>query len=174
MSLKFKLFLIFALPLTWVHNHAQAQDKVMYKKVDKNGRIIFTDKPIAGSKKVTVDTSKNLMSIPKIKPKTKEQVAESNTEAPYEVLAIEQPANDDRVKMQNGSLYVIVAMTPNLSANHSIRLILNGEMVGDDQKVPYFTLTELKKGKHQLIAEVFDDETKALVQSSPSIDFQLR
>lgn len=156
-----------------------AQEKVLYKKVDKNGRIVFTDKPIAGSKKVVVDTSKNLLSIPRPKPKIKDKNSEvaqgdkSVNAIAYDVLEVEKPASGESVRANDGSLYVIIALSPMLDRNHSIRVLLDGEMVGSEQKVPYFSLTGIDRGAHQISAQVIDDESGEVIQTSKQTKFNM-
>ncbi|NVJ66402.1 MAG: DUF4124 domain-containing protein [Gammaproteobacteria bacterium] len=154
-----------------------AEEKVLYKKVDKNGRVIFTDKPVPGSKKMVINTNKNVMSIPKGKTKSStavEEDADKDKEAQaYEVLAIEQPSHDEAVRANDGNLYVIVALTPHLAREHCVRLLMDGATIGADQKVPYFSLTNIDRGTHQLTAQIINDETGEILQSSDTRTFHL-
>ncbi len=152
-----------------------SEEKVLYKKIDKNGRVIFTDKPVPGSKKVVINTNKNVMTMPKPKAKAKSVESEdtSETENLYEILAIEQPSNDEAIRANDGSLYVIVALSPHLARKHSVRLLMDGSTAGSDQKVPYFSLTNIDRGTHQLTAQIINDETGEVLQSSETLSFHL-
>lgn len=152
-----------------------SEEKVLYKKIDKNGRVTFTDKPVPGSKKVVINTNKNVMTMPKPKPKAKsvESGEDVVADKAYEVLAIEQPSNDEAIRANDGNLYVVVALSPHLARKHSMRLLMNGAAAGSDQKVPYFSLSNIDRGTHQLTAQIIDDETGEVLQSSESLSFHL-
>lgn len=176
MSLKTSLFYIFSISILLACGFSSfAEEKVLYKKVDKNGRVTFTDKPVPGSTKVVVNTNKNLMAIPRVKsnPKVADKDEKNEKEKAYQLIAIEQPSNDEAIRANDGNLYVIVALTPHLARNHSMRLLMDGSQVGQDQKVPYFSLTNIERGTHELTAQVIDDETGTVLQSSKSISFHI-
>ncbi|WP_195758367.1 DUF4124 domain-containing protein [Kangiella sp. HZ709] len=188
MSLKnILIYLSSALLLATVSAKSSAEEKTLYKKIDKNGRVIFTDKPLPGAKKVVVDTSKNVMAIPKVKTnknvedkfvvgfgKRKQDDNNEKTKPfQYQLLSIEKPTNDEAVRANDGNLYIIVAITPMLQREHSIRLLMDGEAASPDQKVPYFSLTSVDRGTHQLTAQVIDDSTGEILQSSESTEFHL-
>lgn len=153
-----------------------AKETVMYKKIDKDGNVVFTDKPIPGSKPITVKTDVNVVSTPK--PAYKAPTLSDSSEADddvkkfkYEVLAIDTPKNDEGIRANDGRINVIVAVTPNLRPNHSVQLKLDGNNVGQAQKIPYFNLTEVERGTHQLQAMIIDDDSGETVQSSDAISF---
>lgn len=181
MSLKNIIFysaISFALLLT--SSSIVGEEKVLYKKIDKNGRIIFTDKQLPGAKKVVVNTSKNVMSIPKSSESLKKPIRnasdkneDTQNKVLYDVLAIEKPVNDEAIRANDGNLYVIVALSPMLSREHSVRLLMNGTATGPDQKVPYFSLTEIERGTHDLVAQIILDETGEVIQSSETISFHM-
>ncbi len=166
---------------------SSAEEKTLYKKIDKNGRVIFTDKPLPGAKKVVVDTSKNVMAIPKVKTnkneegkfavefgkRNKDDKDDKKKPFQYQLLSIEKPNNDEAIRANDGNLYIIVAITPMLQREHSIRLLMDGAAASPDQKVPYFSLTGVDRGTHQLTAQVIDDATGEILQSSESIEFHL-
>ncbi len=151
---------------------ATAEQKIMYKKIDKNGRVIFTDKALPGAKKISIDISRNVIT----RPRTAEESLDE-TEAkglPYSIISIEQPANNEIIRDRNGNLYAIVALTPQLSRKHSIILSMDDSPIGEKQKVPYFNLTKVKRGDHQLTAQIVNDETGDIIQTSKSISFRMR
>ncbi|PXF64007.1 DUF4124 domain-containing protein [Kangiella spongicola] len=153
-----------------------AKETVMYKKIDKDGNVVFTDKPIPGSKPITVKTDVNVVSTPKPAykaPTISDSSEEDDDEKKfkYEVLAIDTPKNDEGIRANDGRINVIVAVTPNLRPNHSVQLKLDGNNVGQAQKIPYFNLTEVERGTHQLQAMIIDDDSGETVQSSDAISF---
>ena len=155
-----------------------AKETVMYKKVDKNGKIIFTDKPIPGSTPITVKTDTNVVSTPK--PQATRRLPtispeKNNNQEPfkYEVLAIDEPSHDQAVRANSGDINVIVGMTPNIQPNHSLQLVMDGSPVGQPPPSPYFSLNNVDRGTHQLAVTVIDEDTKKQIQTSETITFHL-
>lgn len=147
----------------------------MYKKIDKDGNVVFTDKPIPGSKPITVKTDVNVVTTPKptYKPPSVNEPAEMADEEKfqYDVFAIDSPKDDEGIRANDGRVNVVVAITPNLKPNHSVQLRLDGNSVGQAQKIPYFNLTEVERGTHQLQAEVVEDGSGETVQTTEAISF---
>lgn len=173
MKLLYKIFFIGIL-LIAAFGVLGAKETVMYKKVDANGKITFTDKPIPGAKAIKVKTDTNVVSTPKLRTLNQPRMNAQQTDAKpfkYEVLAIDTPKDDEGVRANDGSVNVVIGVTPNLQPNHSIQLQLDGSKVGQQQKIPYFTLTEVERGTHGLQAVIINDETNEPVQSSDTITF---
>lgn len=170
------LFILLTTGVSW--NTVAANETVMYKKVDKNGKVTFTDKPIPGSTPITIKTNTNVVKTPKptlIQRQPKDAPNEDKGEQAfkYEVLSIDSPSNDKAVRANDGDINVIVGITPNIQPQHSLQLLLDGEAVGTAQKGPYFSLNNVNRGTHQLSVKVIDDESKDTVQTSESITFHL-
>lgn len=152
--------------------------KTLYKKVDKNGRITFTDKPLPGAKEVTVDTQKNLLSMPR---KASEQYHYEDDEDAkkkekpfkYNYLAIETPKTGESIRANDGSLYVLIGITPQLKGAHTLRLLMDGAAISEDQKAPYFSLSNIDRGTHNLQVQIIEDSSQKVIQSSPISTFHL-
>lgn len=147
-----------------------ADETVMYKKVDENGNVTFTDKPIPGSTLIKVETDVNIVDTPKTNFQIK---AQKDEEQPfqYDVLAIDQPQNDQGVRANDGTINVVVGLTPQLKIEHSLVLKLDGQQYGQRQKVPYFALSGVERGTHDLQVVVMNDDTDEEVQTSQAIKF---
>lgn len=169
------LALLITILLSVIAFHAYAaKETVMYKKIDEDGNVVFTDKPIPGSKAIKVKTETNVVETPKpsFRPQiTQEKKPEGKDNFKYDVLAIDMPKNDEAVRANAGNINVVVAITPNLQTRHSVQLKLDGQNKGQQQSVPYFTMTEVARGTHQLQAVIVDKETGEEIQSSEAISF---
>ena len=166
-----KLSLLFVATL-WI---TEADATVMYKKVDKDGKVTYTDKPIEGSEAITVKTNQNVVSTPRISPSKQQQADEDQEEqdAKYDVFAIDTPSNDQGVRANDGVVNIVIGISPQIQPNHSIRLHMDGAQVGQDQKIPYFNLANVARGTHELVAMVINDETQEIVQTSNAVTFHV-
>ncbi|ACV27698.1 DUF4124 domain-containing protein [Kangiella koreensis] len=176
MSLKVSyLFNVFILIVScsWL---TSADATVLYKKVDKDGKVTYTDKPGDDAEAITVHTDRNVVSTPRMNSGSPQQSTDSEEEnegAAYEVFAIDSPADDQGVRANDGSLTIVVGISPQIQPNHSIRMHMDGMQVGQDQKIPYFNLANIDRGTHELVAMVINDETQEIVQTSKSVTFHL-
>ncbi len=166
-----KLSLLFVTAL-WM---TEADATVLYKKVDKDGKVTYTDKPIEGSEAITVKTNQNIVSTPRINPGNHQQAdnEEEEQDSLYEVFAIDSPSNDEGVRANDGVVNIVIGISPQIQPNHSIRLHMDGAQVGQDQKIPYFNLGNVDRGTHELVAMVINDETQEIVQTSKAVTFHV-
>ncbi|WP_223668765.1 DUF4124 domain-containing protein [Kangiella shandongensis] len=152
-----------------------ANETVLYKKVDKDGNVIFTDKPIPGSTPVKVNTDKNTVETPRSSFRTRQEVNDEDSEEAfqYEVLAIDSPQNDEGIRANDGNINIIAGITPQLKAEHSLQLVIDGSAYGSAQKLPYFNLTNVDRGTHTASIDVINDKTQEVIQSSQPITFHV-
>ena len=166
-----KLSLLFVTAL-WM---TMSDATVLYKKVDKDGKVTYTDKPIEGAEAITVKTNQNVVSTPRISPSKQQQADDDQEEqgSKYEVFAIDSPSNDQGVRANDGVVNIVIGISPHIQPNHSIRLHMDGIQVGQDQKIPYFNLANVARGTHELVAMVINDETQEIVQTSNAVTFHV-
>ncbi|MCW8856656.1 MAG: DUF4124 domain-containing protein [Kangiella sp.] len=176
MSLKAPLLLKVSLLIISSVCLTQAGATVLYKKVDKDGNVTFTDKPSDDAEAVTVQTNKNVIAGPRTHsgdapPSNANQTSEIKIQ--YDNFAINSPNNDERIRSLDGSMNVVVDISPQIRPEHSIRLHIDGARVGQDQKIPYFNLLGMDYGSHELTAVIIHDQTKNVIQTSKPVTFYL-
>lgn len=176
MSLKvsclFKLFILIA-SCFWL---TSAGATVLYKTVDKDGKVTYTDKPSDEAEAITVQTDRNVVSTPRMNsgsPQPSNDKEEKSEGTAYDIFAIDSPADEEGVRANDGSVNIVVGISPRIHPNHSIRMHMDGAPVGQDQKIPYFNLANVDRGSHELVAMVINDETQEIVQISKSVTFHL-
>lgn len=153
-----------------------AKETVMYKKVDKDGNITFTDQAIPGSQQITVKTDVNVVTTPKprvLRPNPDASSANQQKPFKYDVLAIDTPKNDEPVRANNGDINIVAGISPNLRRGHSVQLSMDGSAVGSIQKIPYFNLNNVDRGTHKISISVINDDTQEVIQTSEIISFHV-
>ncbi|MHC9511549.1 DUF4124 domain-containing protein [Kangiella sp. M94] len=143
-----------------------ADATVLYKKVDKDGKVTYTDKPSDDAVMITVQTDQNQQQ----SESNRDEISDSKS---YEVFSIDSPSNSEKVYSHDGSVNIVIGITPQVQPSHSIRLHMDGVQVGQDQKIPYFNLRDVDNGTYELLAIVIDDETQQIVQTSKAVTFHL-
>jgi hypothetical protein len=130
----------------------------IYKSVDADGKVTFTDQPDGNTKSeaVEISTPNTLPAVaapatPRTKP-----VSGNN----YSSVAITSPTNNSIIA--NGLLpFTVTANTqPSLQEGHTLQLKINGEI--------HSTSTgSMPRGEHQFQVLVIDEDKQVLKQSAP-------
>ena len=135
----------------------------VYTYIDEEGNRVFTDQPKPGNaKRLEIAPAPNTMNAPKDiqppplypKPIPREQG--------YQVLRILVPEPDATIRDGEGNLIVSAMSEPGLRDNHSYRLLLDGQPVGDPGRSPVFPLKNLDRGTHQLAVEIIDEQGRVV------------
>ena len=162
------LLLLLSLTLSF---GAFAQNKV-YKRVNPDGSVEYSDQPIAGAE---------VMNVPKgstfTMPQTPGSAATSTTTTPqepsisYESLEITRPMNDETIRSNEGKLTALARVVPDLASDHRFRWSMDGEVI-QNVNSPELRLNNIDRGSHTLQAEIVDADGKVII-SSDSITFHL-
>ncbi len=146
----------------------------IYKTVDENGNVTYTDQP--------PDPNAKEADLPRISvtPTTQVTTPSSNTssskedEAPkknYEDLRMISPKNDQNFHNIGGRLSLRAATSTPLQPGHSVRFYMDGRRVasGVDFGV---SLDNVFRGSHQAYAEVVDFDGRRVAKTD-SVTFQV-
>ncbi len=139
--------------------------ETVYKSVDAEGNVIFSDQPSAGAEEIQVRQPDVLQTEPlKLQDSSTERAAESLV--PYTELAIRQPANDSTVHSNPGNLDVAVILLPELLDTHQLLLEMDGKSIASGA-AKQFQLANIDRGTHDLVVHVVTAEGKKLISSDP-------
>lgn len=166
---------------------ASAQADI-YRSVDAEGNVVFTDEPSQGAERIEVSPASVISpeqgittgdqeadDILKLTPDTEPEVTEQSADAiPAYQVRIIAPADDESIWVNNGNVTVSLIVEPQLDAERGdlIVLNLNGADVGVAQPSTSFQLTNLSRGTHSVSATIIDSNGMALT-TSETITFHL-
>lgn len=151
-----------------------AQATPVYRSVDAQGNVTFSDRPVG--EKVDVGTVNTIPGQPR---ETNDRRAppdaaiEAEADAAssftaYQRLTIAAPGNEATLPTgAAGDTKVRVAVTPELRETDKLRIVLDGEVSGPARHATTFSVTELVRGEHTLRAEVVDSEGRVRQRSAP-------
>lgn len=157
-------------PVLWLalalSSNAWAEGATVYKKVDENGNVRYSDTPFEGSKAVEVAPISTIkMTAPVVAPKaTADETSAQLTQ--YKSLRITEPSPDQSYVNTGGQLTLSLAVEPNLAEADSIQIKLNGALRAT-QKSTTFSLTNLDRGSYVVSAEIVGPSGKTLLTSAP-------
>jgi len=143
----------------------------LYKGVDADGNVTFSDKQTPNAEKIPMPTP-NVIKMPK--PRPVEKKAEDNV-GDYKSFTIEQPKTNETVRQSDGNVPVSLALTPNLdtASGHKISILVDGKRVIKGSTTLTALLPTVDRGKHTISAVVKDKNNKTLI-SSNKVTFHMR
>ncbi len=163
-----------ALLVAVVMGVSTAQATPVYRSVDAQGNVTFSDRPVGEKVDVgTVNTvpgqpreTRDLQALPDAATETEADDESSFTA--YERLAIAAPGKETTLPTgAAGDTQVRVAISPELRKGHRLRILVDDEVSGSAQHATTFSVTELVRGEHTLRAEVVDAEGRVRQRSAP-------
>jgi len=158
---------------------AEAAGRV-YRVVDEDGNVVFTDVPPATQpQEANVDVpepnSFDPIEAGAIGAGDEERPTWGDDEdggdepaASYYRFGIASPENDASVRQNAGNVTVEVALEPALSPDHRLQLLLDGTPVRTGRETT-FELVNVDRGTHSLSARVLDPSGAAVLESTPSV-----
>jgi len=192
-----KLLLLFLI----VCISAVAQAASVYRWVDGDGQIHYSDHPVDGSETVELRESSVYTPRELPEPDQDEEVEgpDEEVEAPdeeagapdeeagapgegeglgaeepvYESLRVVVPDNDETVRSNEGEVRVSIELQPGLAQGHKIRIYLDGNKASGELPTTQVTLQNVERGTHSLAVAVVDATGGELIRS-PANTFHLR
>jgi len=140
----------------------------IYKTVDEDGKVIFTDTP--KDKKAEpvdlpeVNTQPAIPITIKLSPPKDEKKKEERKPGDYKIT-MTAPANETTVTMGQMTLASKVTITPELEDGHKIQFYLDSTKQGKASTATNYTYKDLYRGTHSIHAAIVDKKGKVLKQS---------
>ncbi len=142
----------------------------VYRWVDDQGQVHFSDRPLEGGEKVEIRPQIEL-GTPDVQPRARREAsADSAEEAAtrYRSLEIISPSQEEVLWNIEGQLDVSLRLQPRLQQGHSVELLLDGNPVeGMQPGSMQARLSEVFRGVHVLKANVRDRNGRMLIESQP-------
>ncbi len=138
--------------------------ETVYKTVDENGNIIFTDKPSKNAEEIKLQ---KLQTIKNPNPaKHTPSPKQAKDKGPiYKKFLIANPENESGLRSNNGDVTISVTLEPPLRGGHRIIITLDGEEVSNGP-VTSVSLQDVDRGTHSISASVVDGKAKNMISTS--------
>lgn len=143
-----------------------ANARELYKVVQQDGTVIYTDKPQKGA--VPVDLAKtNSATMPALTGNQTQQLPTRKSEKlPQYKLSVVSPANQATIRNNVGKVTVTGQLDP--IGNGKFELYLDGQLV-QTSPAPSFQLTNVVRGEHSVQIKFIHHTGKILASSEPSV-----
>jgi hypothetical protein len=151
--------------------------QAVWKWVDEKGVTHYADRPVPGAQRVEINVGSRADSVqptPSPSPSTSSSAQSAAPAMGYQEFEIWRPGNQDSIINTGGAVEVQLRLEPSLRPGHSISLYLDGRVVDSFPPTALeYTLQEVPRGEHSLVAVVQDPSGKRL-QETPTVTFNVR
>ena len=137
----------------------------LYKGLDEEGHVVYSDQPFENSEKFT-PASLSVINAPKAAPKKKAAAVEEPAEFKYTDFDITSPKNNETI-WDAPQINIALRLEPdlNLAEGHTAWLLMDGKVVVKNNNSTSMQIGRTERGAHQLQAQVRDKEGKIVVRS---------
>ncbi|MFV2004285.1 MAG: hypothetical protein ACC650_03725 [Gammaproteobacteria bacterium] len=134
----------------------------MYKGLDDEGNVIYSDKPFDNSEKFT-PPSLSIVDAPKIPPKEEVIEEEKPAETKYTAFSIVSPTNNETI-WNEPQLIVSVRLKPALNTvqGHNIWLLMDDKPLVKNSKSLSLPIGRADRGEHKLQAQIKNKKGKII------------
>lgn len=140
-----------------------AEDKT-YRITLPDGTVEFTDKPQAGAKQIKLPPAQTYQAPPL--PSSSPNSAPHATPFIYNNLAITAPTPGETFRGSGGTITVQVTVEPGLRNGDTVVIRLDGMKVASGEQSG-FTLHNVARGTHVLVAEIHNSADNTIKSSTP-------
>lgn len=170
-----KDFLVLTACCVVLGHAATAAEGPVYKSVDKEGVVTYTDEPTDAAKRV------DLPPVPSVPPLELEPIvppetgaSDENRPMAYRQLEVTAPTPDETLRSNPGNIRIAAGLDPvlNIAAGDRLQFYLDGAPVGDPGVAGEIVIRQVDRGTHTASVAVVDAAGNTL-QHSASVRFFL-
>src|SRR5690606_3503019 len=140
----------------------------IYKTVDKDGKVIYTDKPPAAQSAEAVELPpintlppEGSANIPVAQPRQQQ-------ESIYYEVDIISPRENVTIPPGQRDLGIAITLNPSLAEDHWLLYFMNGELL-EETRESNILIQDVFRGSHTLVVEVIDSNGNSLGKSEPVV-----
>lgn len=139
----------------------------VYKWVDENGKVHFSDKPVKNAEVVELkENTQNNIKLPEVTVLPSTQSAPEPEKVSYKIQ-ITSPGEEESIRNNEGNITLIANIEPQLSSAHELALFMDGQQIGTTQQHGLFKLSNIDRGEHSFIVKVLSKSGKQLASTPP-------
>ncbi|QUN05739.1 DUF4124 domain-containing protein [Shewanella yunxiaonensis] len=139
----------------------------VYKWIDKDGNIHFSDQPHANAQQVKLpDNTGNQVTMTPVNAISNEEPTTAAEQKALYQVSIVSPHHEATIRDNAGDFTVTGNVQPELASGHYLQLFIDGVATSDAQASPVFQLKNIDRGEHKLQLKVEQQNGKVLASSS--------
>ncbi len=144
--------------------------ETVYKGTDKQGNVIYSDKPLEGGEKITITPPPPIV-MPAIQQEAQTKAQAQTATVDYK-LTITSPQNQQTFTNDITTVPVTLSLTPKLQPGDRINLVVNGQPYGEYSEGLTFTLKDFPRGAYTVNAVITNEKDPSTIKAqSDTITF---
>ena len=144
-------------------------DAAVYKIVNPDGTVSFSDRPQAGAEELDLG---HVQTISSPTPVESAEPVEHDAPPGYDVFEVASPKNDETLRDNGGVVEIRLTIEPRLFRDHTISIFMDGKELGGGGRSPGIILQNVDRGTHVVHATIVGKNSEQVTSTSP-ITFHL-
>ena len=164
----------YILTFTLIFSLTTLNAEQIYKSVDEEGNIVFSDLPISEqSEKIEVKPAQTVKLQQRDSLKLNSRDKNFEDEENYQSVTISLPTNEQTIRDNQGNLTVVIDLQPALLPSHEIVIEIDGVELakGKSNKVE---LLNIDRGEHNVLAHIVDGSGNKIASTESTTFFMHR
>lgn len=146
------------------------QAATVYKKVNKDGSVEYSDKPFSGAKKVVLKDMDSQSTLPRYTPPRSTSTKSKNTPRNQDAkISITSPINGDTIRNNEGNITVLVQKQGKKSKSYKTQILVNGTAVGKPTQASVISLKNIDRGELKIKAQLISSSGKILASTKETV-----
>lgn len=139
----------------------------LYKKVNKDGSVEYSDQPFTGAKPVEF-TINNQTQLPPLR-RQQDSGRHTNSQATDYAISIQSPSPQQSIRSNSGDLTIMVQTTPALTRGLLVQLFINNAPHGKPSQHTVFKVKNIDRGEVKIKAQLITSYGNVLASSPEAI-----
>ena len=146
-----------------------AQAVPVYRWVDENGQVNYSDRPGPGAVPVEWSTGAPSPDPGLSSPRGQQRAMQppATVVSAYETIAVRRPASGETLWGTGGMVEVAIDISPDLQPRDSLALYLDGELADVSIRATAFAIENVPRGEHTVQVVILDEADTELLRSAP-------
>lgn len=157
--------------LSFAQDDSSTSKGGVYKQVDPEGNVTYTDKPPSADAKAIKVPKGTEYQAPKLPEFTPSAPKQTSRNFQYDSFELTSPKNDETFWDNTGNVTATVSFEPFLQSGHSIEFLLDGVSVAKGTATSH-QFVNIDRGTHQITARIVNDKDEEI--ESASVTFHLK
>ena len=138
-------------------------EAAVYKIVNPDGTISFSDRPQEGAEEIDVGT---VQTVDTPTPAAGKKQPEEGTFPGYDLFEVASPKNDETFRDNGGLVSIQLTLQPRLFRDHTISIFMDGKDIGGGRSTSV-TLQNVDRGSHRVHATVVGKDGQQVTSTAP-------
>lgn len=144
----------------------------IYKWVDKDGKVHYSDSPMENAQAVELkENTQNQIKLPPVVVRESGSKQPDPVDMPSYQMRISSPSEEETIRDNNGNITIIGSISPDLASNHVLVLLMDGKVIGPAQTTAVFNLENVDRGEHIFEIKALAQNGKQLASTPPRTVF---